>query len=74
MKKIEVHAASSQQAVLDHQCDEVRECDTIKEAKEHAKYCLTPRFAKANECQPMRYAQVVVDGECAYDYFAKEVA
>ena len=73
-KKIEVRAATTQTAVLDHQCDIVQDCETIKEAKERAKYYVSGDYEKylgADAGEPMRYAQVVVDDEVHTDYFAK---
>lgn len=73
MKTIEVRAAKTQQAVLDSQCDVVLECDTIAEAKRKAKYLLSDEEMQLVEAsEPNRYAQVVVDGKCLYDYFRKE--
>lgn len=70
--KIEVRAAYTQDAVLNHQCDEVRECDTIAEAKKFAQYCLTQEYADAREMSTrMGYAAVMVGEECRYDYFKK---
>jgi hypothetical protein len=77
---IRVLVARSVQAVNDGQCDDVRECDTIKEAKEFARYSLTPEYQASNEfSEPMNYAQVrateEVRGEerdvCVADYFRK---
>lgn len=71
-KQIEVRAAKSQQQVLDHQCDIVDQFDTIGEAKKRAKYYLTDDYQRIIESsEPMRYAQVVVNGECVADYFRK---
>jgi hypothetical protein len=68
-KKIEVRAAHTQEAVLNHQCDIVDEFDTIGEAKKKAKHYLTDDYQRTIESsEPMRYAQVVVNGECLYDY------
>ena len=72
-KQIEVRAARTQQAVLDHQCDVVLECDTIAEAKRKARYLLTDEEMHLVEAsEPNRYAQVVVNGECVADYFRKD--
>ena len=72
MKQIEVRVARTQEAVLNHQCDDVRECDTIAEAKKFAKYALSKECqASCEMSEPMGYAQVIVDGECLYDYFSK---
>ena len=69
---IEVRAAYTQRAVLNHQCDDVRTCDTIAEAKKYARYCLTQSYADAIESkEPMGYAQVIVNDECVADYFSK---
>lgn len=70
--KATVLAGYSQEAVLRHQCDEVIECDTLGEAKRKARYLLTDEHQAAIESsRPLTYAQVVVDGQCLYDYFRK---
>jgi hypothetical protein len=72
IRKIEVRAARTQSAVLNHQCDVVEEFDTIGLAKRYARYYLTDTYQTVIESsEPMRYAQVVVDSECLYDYFRK---
>lgn len=72
MKTIEVRAAKTQSDVLNHQCDIVDSFDTIAEAKKRAKYYLTDEYQRQIESSaPMGYAQVVVNGECLYDYFRK---
>lgn len=69
-KIIEVRAARSQEDVLNHQCDIVDQFDTIAEAKRKARYYLTDEYQQVIEAsEPMRYAQVVVNDECLYDYF-----
>lgn len=71
-KQIEVRAAKTQSQVIDHQCDIVDSFDTIAEAKKRAKYYLTDDYQQRIESsEPMRYAQVVVNGECVEDYFRK---
>lgn len=71
-KKIEVRAARSQRDVLNHECDIVDEFDTIAEAKRKAKHYLSDEYQRLIEAsEPMRYAQVVVSGECVVDYFRK---
>lgn len=70
--EITVKAAHTQEAVINGQCDVVETFDTIKEAKAFAKKTLTDAFQSLNEMsQPLRYAQVCVDGECRADYFRK---
>lgn len=72
MKTITVLAAHTQGAVLDHQCDVVESFDTIKEARAYAKRTLTDEYQQQNEMsEPIRYAQVLVNGECVSDYFRK---
>lgn len=71
-KQIEVRAARTQEQVLNHQCDIVDTFDTIGEAKKRAKHYLTDEYQRLVEMsEPLGYAQVVVDGECLYDYFRK---
>lgn len=76
MKTIEIRVASSQEAVLNHQCDIVENhFDTIKEAKEKAKYYVSGDYEKYlgdDASEPMRYAQVWVNDELVQDYFKKE--
>lgn len=76
---IRVLVARSQQAVNDGQCDDVRTCDTIAEAKKFARYALTPAYQASGEfSEPMNYAQVRATEEvrgqqredvCVADYF-----
>jgi len=71
-KTIQVRAAKTQSAVLDHQCDVVETFDTVKEAKAYAKRCLTDEYQRIHEMSaPLQYAQVTVNDECHYDYFRK---
>ena len=73
-RKIEVLAASTQTDVLDHQCDIVEDRDTIKEARQRAKYYVSGEYEKYlgdDAGEPMRYARVMVDGQCHDEYFAK---
>lgn len=72
MKTIEVRASKTQSDVLNHQCDIVDQFDTIAEAKRRAKHYLTDEYqAQIESSEPMQYAQVVVNGDCLYDYFRK---
>lgn len=72
-KNIEVLASYTQTDVLNGQANICRDgFDTLKEARNYAKRTLTEEFRnliEASECQ--RYAQVLVNGECVNDYFAK---
>lgn len=71
-KKIEVLAARTQREVLDGQCEVVYSFDTVKEAINQAKHYLTDEYQRSAEMsEPLRYAQVIADGECLYDYFRK---
>ncbi len=77
---IEVRAARTQQDVLNCQCDEIRQCDTIKEAKEYAKYVLTNDFQKVNEMsEPLQYAAIYAGNgdltrkDIVYDFFANKI-
>lgn len=72
MKTIFVLAGESQEDVLNGQCSVSHECDTVKEARDRAKYVLTDAFQQSCEmARPLGYSQVVVNGECRYDYFRK---
>lgn len=71
-KTIEVRAARTQFAVVNHQCDIVDSFDTIGEARRAAKYYLTDSYQQVIESsEPMRYSQVVVNSECVADFFRK---
>ena len=71
-KLIEAVAGYTQTNVLDGNINYSRECETIKEAKAEAKRYLTEDYRiLAEASETMRYSQVLVDGECLYDYFAK---
>jgi hypothetical protein len=71
-KKIEVLAGHTQTDVLNGQANYYRECDTIKKAKAEAKRYLTEDYRiLAEASETMKYSQVLVDGECLYDFFAK---
>jgi hypothetical protein len=70
--QITVEAAHSQGQVDNHQCVVVETCDTIKEAKSRAKYVLTADFACSAELScPLKYARIMADGQCLYDYFSR---
>lgn len=44
----------------DGQCDDVRDCDSLKEAKEFARYALTPAYQQSGEfSEPMNVARVM---------------
>jgi hypothetical protein len=48
------------------------EMETVKTAKERAKYLLTDTYQHTAEMsQPFGYAQVCVNGECVADFFRK---
>lgn len=71
-KQITVEAARTQLQVEAGQCDVVQDFDTVKEAKDRAKYYLTDEFRQASEAsERLGYARVLVDGNCVADYFGK---
>jgi hypothetical protein len=72
-KRIEVLAGYTQTDVLDGNIGVSYDYfDTIKEAKAEAKYLLTEDYRLIGEMsEPFKYAQVLVNGECLYDFFAK---
>jgi hypothetical protein len=74
MKRIEVLAGRTQKDVLDEQCDVCEDrFDSIKEAKAHVKRIMSRDYQQLVEMNnPIRYAQIRVDGECLYDFFAKD--
>jgi hypothetical protein len=46
--------------------------ETVKEAKQRAKYYLTEEYRIASESsERLGYAQVLFDGECQYNFFAR---
>ena len=73
---IRVLVARSQEAVNRGSCDDVRECDTIAEAKKFARYALTEAYQQSAEMsEPMNYSAVMADEDgsdvCVADYFRK---
>jgi len=81
-KRIELLAGRTQKDVVDMQCDYAQEFDSIKEAKRKLefvpegkgkeRYLFSSEYQRIVEAsEPLRYAQIIVDGECLYDYFAK---
>jgi hypothetical protein len=53
------------------QCDFVESCDSIKQAKVRVKRIMSADWQALTEMsEPIRYAQILVNGECLYDYFA----
>lgn len=72
---IRVLVARSQEAAV-NSCDDVRQCDTIKEAKDFARYSLTVAYQESGEfSEPMNYAAVMAEEDgrevCVTDYFRK---
>lgn len=71
-KRIEVLAAVRQDLLDSRGADVDQTFDTIGEAKRKAKYYLTEEFMRSCETTiRMGYSQVVVNGECLYDFFAR---
>lgn len=72
-QQIKVLAARTQELADDGQWEVERECDTVKEAKDYAKYCLTDAHMQSAEAsEPLAYAQVVADGEVLADFWRDE--
>ena len=73
MRRIEVLAGRTQKDVLDEQCGVYEDrFDSIKEAKARVKRIMSRDYQQLVEMNdPIRYAQIRVDGECLYDFFAK---
>ena len=47
-----------------------RKCDTIKQAKAFAKYCLTDAYQHSAEfSEPMTVSRVIADGEILEEYY-----
>lgn len=75
MTRIVVLAAVSQEQLENDGCDVEQECETIAEAKKRAKYYLTEEYMNSAESTVMLgYAEVRVNGVCAYDFFGKRVS
>jgi hypothetical protein len=72
-KKIEVLAAENQEDLENLGANYYSDhCDTIKEAKILAKRYLTEEYRiSAESSVKMGYSQVLVNGECLYDFFGK---
>ena len=71
MKTITVLAAVNQRSLETNGADvEQTQCETVKEAKERAKYYLTEDFMRASESAVrLGYSQVLVDGKVLHDFF-----
>lgn len=73
-KQIVVLAAVTQDQLENNGCDVECNCQTIAEAKKRAKYFLTEEYMHVAESSTMLgYAQVLVNGQCEYDFFGKGV-
>lgn len=72
MKTYTVRAYRSQETV-DSGCDYDTTEDTLKEAKERARYCTSEEFRKSGEMSArFGYAMVTTEeGGCVFDYCAK---
>ena len=72
-KECILEVADTQANVERGSCDFWERFDTIKEAKERARNLLNPEFYQrlSESSGVMRYARIMVDGECLYDFFAK---
>lgn len=66
--KYTVRASMTQESMRSDGCDTESEYDTLKEAKERAKYYVTKEFAKITECE-IGYACVIrnKDGVNVFD-------
>jgi hypothetical protein len=83
MKQIELLAGRTQTDVLNRECDFSQAFDSIKEAKRKLefipngngtkeRYLFSRSYQQIVEAsEPLQYAQILIDGECVYDYFAK---
>jgi hypothetical protein len=70
-KTIVVLAAESQEALerLGADVEDIY-CETIKQAKQRARYLLTDDYMRDSETsEPLGYSQVRVNGEVVADYF-----
>jgi hypothetical protein len=58
---IQVLVGRSRRAIDDMGADDVRTCDTLKEAKAFAKYALTLAYQQSGEMsEPMNYARIII--------------
>lgn len=78
-KKILLLAAKNESDVIDRQCDIVYEYDSIKEAKERAKYYVSGDYEKylgadADGLEPIRDARIEVNGDVHSEYYKKGYA
>jgi hypothetical protein len=77
MKTIELYASHTYRQVINRDRD--LQCtfgenyfDSIKEAKARLKRIMSEDYRISSEMsEPIRYGQIVVNGECVYDCFAK---
>lgn len=69
-KEIKVLAADSQDEMERRGAEIEFSFDTVKEAKERAKYYLTEEYRRVSESsRRLGYAQVLVNGTCVADFF-----
>ena len=69
-QNITVEAARTREAVEASQCDVVRQCDTMKEAKTYARRALTDEFMRSSEAsEPNKFSRVIVDGEVIEEFW-----
>lgn len=73
-KIIKVLAARSQEQLENDGADVEQEFDTLKDARERAKYYLSETFRLTSEAsERLGYSQVLVNDECVNDYFGERV-
>ena len=71
---IRVLVGRSIESVENGQCDDVRNCDTVREAKSFVRYAFTVDYQKSGEfSERMNYARIVADEDdrevIVYDSF-----
>lgn len=55
----------------EHGCDAERTADTLKSAKQEARYMLSKEYARASEAPQLARAQIFKGGQMVDEYFAK---
>ncbi|HXJ37825.1 MAG TPA: hypothetical protein VNH18_01030 [Bryobacteraceae bacterium] len=72
-KTITVVAAASQVELERHGADVEQHFDFVKDAKAYARNLMTDEYHRSSEATTrLGYTQVLVDGECAYDFFGHD--
>jgi hypothetical protein len=72
-KRITVQVAEDQETFEQQGCMFETTHETLKEAKQKARYYLSEEYMNVIEAsRRLGYAQVLVNGRCEYDYFGED--